>query len=65
MKMGKNMTTDSHSRGSGRSHKEKEEDAKTNGIWKQMNDEEYEREKAKRIVHLEVLMELLQKEEED
>ena len=37
------------------------EDAKANGIWKQMNDEEYEREKAEIIVHLELLMELLRK----
>ena len=59
MKMGKKMITDSHSRGSGRSHKVKKEDAKEIGIWRQMNDEEYEREKDEIIVHIEVLMELL------
>jgi len=43
----------------------KKEDAKANGIWRQMNDEEYEREKAEIEVHLEVMMELLQKGKED
>ena len=59
------MTTDSHCRGLEKSHKVKKEDAKANGIWRQMNDEEYEREKAKIIVHLEVPMELLQRNEKD
>ena len=43
----------------------KEEDAKENGIWRKLSDEEYEREKVEIKVHLEVMMELLQKEEED
>ena len=59
------MTTDSHCRGLEKSHKVKKEDAKENGILRQMNDEEYEREKAEIIVHLEVLMEILQRNEKD
>ena len=59
------MTIKSHSRGSGGSHKRKIEDAKAKGICRRMTDEEYEREKAEIEVHLEVMMELLQKEEED
>ena len=62
------MTTNSHNRGSKKDHskrKVKKEDAKENVIWKQLTDEEYEREKVEIIVHLEVLMELLQRKEED
>ena len=59
------MTIWSHSRGSGGSHKERKENAKENGIWRKLSDEEYEREKDEIEVHLKVLMELLQKEEED
>jgi len=68
MNMGKKMTTNSHNRGSEKDHsrrKVKKEDAKANGIWKQLIDEEYEREKAEIRVHLEVLMELLQRKEKD
>lgn len=68
MKMGKKMTTNSHNKGSEKDHsrrKVKKEDAKANGIWKQLIDEEYERQKAEIIIHLEVLMELLQMKEED
>lgn len=61
----KKMTTDSHDRGSKRSHKREKEDAKANGIWKQMSDAEYNREKAKIIIHLDLLMELLQRSRED
>ena len=43
----------------------KKEDAKVNGIREKMSDEDYEREKAKIEVHLEVMMELLQKKKED
>lgn len=60
--MEKNMTTDSHCRASEEDHnkrKVKEEDAKANEIWKQLIDEEYERQKVEIVVHLEVLMELL------
>ena len=60
MNMGNKMTTDSHSICPGRSHKEKKQDAKANGLWKQMNDEVFEREKDEIIVHIELLMELLQ-----
>ena len=59
------MTTDSHSRGSRSSHKVKREDAKTNGIWRQLSDEEYKREKDEIEVHLEVIMDLLHKKKED
>ena len=43
----------------------KEEDAKKNGIWRKLSDEEYEKEKAEIEICLKVLMELLEKEEED
>ena len=59
------MTIKSHRRGSEGSHKRKTEDAKVNGICRRMTNEEYESEKAEIEVHLVVLMELLQKEEED
>ena len=59
------MTIESHSIVSGGNHKGRKENAKENGICKKLSDEEYEREKAKIKVHLEVMMELLQKEEED
>ena len=60
------MTVDSHFRGSEKDHnKRKKEDAKANGIWKQLTDEEYEREKAEIAVHLELLMELLQRNKKD
>ena len=59
-----NMTIKSHSRGSRGNHKGRKENAKANGIWRQLSDEEYEREKAEIKVHLEVMMELLQKKEE-
>ena len=65
MKMGKKMAISIHIRDSGRSNKVKKEDAKEIGIWKWMNDEEYEREKDEIIVHLEVFMELLQRNKED
>ena len=57
------MTGDSHFRGSekDRSRREKKE----NGICKQLNDEEYERDKAEITVHLELLMELLQRNKKD
>ena len=55
------MTVDSHFWRSGEDHnrRKKKENAKENGICKQLTDEEYEREKAKIVVHLELLMELL------
>lgn len=59
------MTIKSHNRGSGGSHKLKNEDAKANGMWRPLSDEEYERDKAEIEVCLGVLMGLLQKEEED
>lgn len=59
------MTTDHHCTGPEKSHKVKKEDAKANGIMRQMNDEEYEREKAEIIVHREVMMEFLQRNEKD
>ena len=59
------MTIESHSRGSRGSHKERKENSKENGIWRKLSDEEYERENVEIEVHLKVVMELLQKEEED
>ena len=44
---------------------EVKENAKENVIWRQLSDEEYEREKAEIKFRLEVMMELLQKKEED
>ena len=59
------MTSKGHRRGSKGSHTRKTEDAKENGMWRQWSDEEYKREKVEIIVHLDVMMELLQKEMED
>jgi len=59
------MTNKGHRRGSEGSHKRKTKDAKANGICRRMTDEEYEREKAEIEVHLEVMMELLQKKGDD
>ena len=55
------MTIDSHLKGSEKDQniRKKKENAKENGIWKHLTDEEYEREKAEIEVHLELLMELL------
>ena len=58
------MTIESQSRSSGGNHKGRKENAKANGIWRQLSDEEYEREKDEIKFHLEVMMELLPKEEE-
>ena len=57
------MTGDSHFRGSEKdlNRRNKKENAKANGICKQLIDEDYEREKAEITVHLELLMELLQR----
>ena len=59
------MTIKSHSRGSGGSHKKRKENAKENGTWRQVSDEEYEREKDDIKFRLELMMELLQKTKED
>ena len=59
------MNIESHSRGLEDNQKGRKENAKENDIWRQLSDEEYEREKAEIEVHLEVMMELLQKKEED
>ena len=59
------MTIESHSKGSGGNHKGRRENDKENGICRIMVDEEYEREKDEIEVHMEVMMELLQKKEED
>lgn len=67
--MAKEMTTKSHkgeSRGSERDHRRKKEKyVKANGIRQQLTQEEYEKEKAEIAVHLELLMELLQKNMKD
>jgi len=41
------------------------EDAKANGIWRQMTNEDSEREKVEMEVHIEVMMDLLQKEKKE
>ena len=53
------MAIKSHNRCSAGSHKGRKENAKENGIWRQLSDEYYEREKAEIVVHIEVLMDLL------
>ena len=52
------MIVDIHFKGSEKDHtrRKKKENAKPNGIWKQLIDEEYEREKAEIVVHLYLLM---------
>ena len=47
------MSIESHSIISGGNQKERKENAKENGIWRKLSDEEYEREKAKIKVRLE------------
>ena len=58
------MTNKGHRIGSRGSHKGRKENSKENGIWRQLSDEEYEREKDEIKFHMEVMMELLQKEED-
>ena len=55
------MTGDIHFRGFEKdlNQRKKKENAKENGICKQLTNEEYEGEKAEITVHLELLMELL------
>ena len=50
------MIVDSHFRSSKKDHsrRKKKENAKANGIWRQLTDEEYEREKVEIAVHLEL-----------
>ena len=57
------MNIDSHFRGSeeGLNQRRKKENAKVSGICEQLTDEDYEQEKAEITVHLEFLMELLQR----
>ena len=57
--MGKKMTVDSHVKGSRGSHNIEKEDAKVNGIRKNMSDEEDDKEVTMMKVHLDLLMELL------
>lgn len=61
------MTSDSRHKGSEINHSrgQKEKDAKAVGIQRQLSKEEYEREKAEIAVQLEVLMEMLQRNEEN
>lgn len=59
------MIVDSHVKGSKGSHKGAKEDARANSIKKRMSDEEFDREFNEIKVQLNVLMELLQKGEED
>lgn len=59
------MTIGSHKLDSEESHKRWRADAKVNGIQKKMNEEEYDRELVETKRHLGLLMELLQKRDED
>lgn len=61
------MTVDSHFRRSNEDHnrRKKKENAKVSRICEQLTDEDYEQEKAKITVHLELLMELLQRNVKD
>ena len=61
------MTGDSHFEGpeKDRSRRNKKENAKENGICEQLTDKDYEREKAEIKIHLELLMELLQRNMKD
>ena len=61
------MTGNSHFRRFDEDHnrRKKKENAKVIGICNQLTDEEYEREKAEIAVHLELLMELLQRNKKD
>ena len=62
------MTTDSHFQRSDEldhSRRKRKEHAKASGICEQLMDEDYEQEKAEIIVHLELLMELLQRNVKD
>ena len=59
------MPIESHSIGSGGNHKAKKEDAKTNDIWKKMTDEKNKREIAEMRTHLDLLMELIWRSDED
>ena len=61
------MTSDSRHKGSEINHNrgQKEKDAKAIGIQRQLSKEEYERENVEIAVQLEVLMEMLQRNEED
>ena len=61
------MTIYSHFRRSEEDHnrRKKKENAKVSGICEQLTDEDYKREKAEITVHLELLMELLQRNIKD
>ena len=61
------MTSESRNRGSEINHNkgQKEKGAKAIGIQKQLRKEEYEREKVEIVVQLDVLMEMLQRNEVD
>ena len=67
IEMERMMTSDSHNRGSEINHSrgQKEKGAKAIGIQRQLSKEEYEREKAEIAVQLEVLIEMLQRSEEN
>ena len=67
IEMERMMTSDSRNRGSEINHSrgQKKKDAKAIGIQRQLSKEEYEREKVEIVVQLEVLMEMLQRNEVD
>ena len=59
------MTVDSHKRGSRERHNELKEDAKTTGMKRRMNQEGFDKEMAEIKERLSVMMELLQRSEEE
>jgi len=65
MEMERMMTSDSHSRGSERDHirGQKKKDYKENGM--RMTDKKYDKEMVEITIQLEVLMEMLQRNEKD
>jgi hypothetical protein len=65
MEMEEKVTIDSHCRGSERSHSIGKKYSKENGIRKKMNEEECDREITEIRIHLDLLMELLQRSDED
>lgn len=59
------MNTEGHDKGLGGSHNRRKEDVKEKDIKKKTSDEEFKRELVEMKAWLNVLMELLQKDEED
>jgi len=61
----KKVTTNGHTKGSSVSHNRRSEVGKANGTRNKINEEEYDREIAKIRIHLDLLMDLLKRSDED